>query len=336
MKLYFIILVCALTLASGIELESLLSPFSDEYIKLVNQNAGTWKAGRNFHEKTSMKAIKNLLGVLPNSKLFLPSKLVHDIGEDFEFPKNFDAREAWPNCPTIREVRDQGSCGSCWAISSVEVMSDRTCIHSEGKKNFHYSTEDLMTCCYTCGNGCFGGLPGVAFDYWVNKGLVSGGLYNSSQGCSPYEIPPCEHHIDGDRPKCSDEMNTPECRRECESNYNIPYEKDLHFGKTSYSVQEEKMIMYELIKNGPVDAAFTVYKDFLTYKSGVYRHRTGSALGGHAIRIIGYGEEDGVPYWLCANSWNTDWGDNGLFKILRGQNECGIEDEIVAGTPKLT
>lgn len=31
-----------------------------------------------------------------------------------DLPDNFDAREHWPNCPTIREIRDQGSCGSCW------------------------------------------------------------------------------------------------------------------------------------------------------------------------------------------------------------------------------
>lgn len=45
---------------------------------------------------------------------------------------------------------------------------------------------------------------------------------------------------------------------------------------------------------------------------GVYQHVSGSAVGGHAIKMLGWGEEDGVPYWLCANSWNTDWGDNGM------------------------
>lgn len=45
--------------------------------------------------------------------------------------------------------------------------------------------------------------------------------------------------------------------------------------------------------------------------AGVYQHVSGSALGGHAIKMLGWGEENGVPYWLCANSWNTDWGDNG-------------------------
>lgn len=54
-------------------------------------------------------------------------------------------------------------------------------------------------------------------------------------------------------------------------------------------------------------------------------------LGGHAIKIIGWGVEDGTPYWLVVNSWNESWGDNGTFKILRGSDECGIEDNIVAG-----
>lgn len=61
--------------------------------------------------------------------------------------------------------------------------------------------------------------------------------------------------------------------------------------------------------NGPVEAAFTVYSDFLSYKSGVYKHTSGDEEGGHAIKILGWGTENGVDYWLVANSWNTDWGD---------------------------
>lgn len=84
--------------------------------------------------------------------------------------------------------------------------------------------------------------------------------------------------------------------------------------------------MTELYNNGSATAAFNVYEDFLTYKSGVYIHTGGgAALGGHAIKIMGWGVENDIPYWLCANSWNTDWGMQGFFKILRGVNECGIE-----------
>ena len=93
--------------------------------------------------------------------------------------------------------------------------------------------------------------------------------------------------------------------------------------------------MQEIYENGPVTAAFTVYADFPTYKSGVYKHTTGAELGGHAIKIIGWGVENGTKYWLVVNSWNETWGDNGTFKILRGEDHCGIESEIVAGLPKL-
>lgn len=56
--------------------------------------------------------------------------------------------------------------------------------------------------------------------------------------------------------------------------------------------------------NGPVEASFDVFEDFLTYKYGVYHHVTGKNLGGHSIKILGWGVEQGTPYWLVANSWN--------------------------------
>ena len=73
----------------------------------------------------------------------------------------------------------------------------------------------------------------------------------------------------------------------------------------------------------------SVNEDFLTYKSGVYRHTTGGSLGGHAIKVIGWGHESGLDYWLCVNSWNDTWGDKGLFKIQMGN--CGINNEMHAG-----
>lgn len=53
-------------------------------------------------------------------------------GLDKDIPAEFDSRTAWPNCPTISEIRDQGSCGSCWAFGAVEAMSDRVSIGYEG------------------------------------------------------------------------------------------------------------------------------------------------------------------------------------------------------------
>ena len=85
--------------------------------------------------------------------------------------------------------------------------------------------------------------------------------------------------------------------------------------------------------------AFFVFSDFQQYVSGVYR-RSASArgpLGGHAVKIVGWGDEGGVPYWLVANSWNDQWGDGGYFKIRRGSlmpgGECQIENPMINGGP---
>lgn len=312
-----------------------LDPLSDEFIDHINAIQSTWKAGRNFHRNTSRSFLKSLMGVHPDSHMFKLPALTHEIGDDEQLPTNFDSRTNWPDCPTIREIRDQGSCGSCWAFGAVESMSDRQCIHSNGAHSFHYSAEDLVSCCITCGMGCNGGFPGMAWRYWVHKGLVSGGNYNSNQGCSPYEIAPCEHHVNGTRPPCESGGSTPKCHKTCENSYDVPYKKDKHYGKTSYSVEGEQQLQKEIMTNGPVEGAFSVYEDFVQYKSGVYKHVAGKMLGGHAIRILGWGVENDTPYWLIANSWNTDWGDNGYFKILRGSDECGIETQISAGLPKL-
>lgn len=78
-----------------------------------------------------------------------------------------------------------------------------------------------------------------------------------------------------------------------------------------------------------------MYEDFLSYYSGIYQHIHGSYLGSHYVRIIGWGIDNGIKYWLVANSWGESWGDKGFFKIRRGTNECGIESSTVTGMPKL-
>ena len=90
----------------------------------------------------------------------------------------------------------------------------------------------------------------------------------------------------------------------------------------------------EIFQNGPITGMFFVKQDFLTYKSGVYTPSWFSPLlGGHAIKIMGFGTEGGVKYWLVANSWNTGWGDGGYFKIKRGVNAAMIESAIINGGP---
>lgn len=311
-------------------------PLTQQLIEYVNQADTTWKAAKTDRFE-SVADIRAVLGVLPDdpNRRDLPRMSYPDSGWD-QLPEQFDSRENWPNCPTIKEVRDQSNCGSCWAFGAVEAMSDRHCIHSGGKVQVHISAEDLLSCCgFSCGMGCNGGYPIGAWQYWKKHGIVTGGQYGSKQGCQPYSLPHCDHHSTGQYQPCSGDAKTPKCEKKCISNYNVTYSGDKHYGSSVYSVSSKPDdIASEIMKNGPVEAAFTVYSDFPNYKSGVYQHTTGGALGGHAIKILGWGVENGTPYWLVANSWNPDWGDKGFFKILRGKDECGIESGVVAGIPK--
>jgi len=306
-------------------------PLSDEFIQELNEHATTWKAGRNFHEDSG-NYVKGLMGawIVPG----LPRLPTLDAPVAENLPEEFDARTQWPDCPSIGEIRDQSSCGSCWAISAAEIMTDRQCIHKN--ETFHYSTNDIMSCCKSCGDGCNGGYPFMAMEYWRRDGVVSGGQYGTKEGCQPYPFVKCEHHVSGDKESCEKlHFKTPSCKKTCEAGYDKKFSEDKKFAKSAYTVHSnEDKIMTEIQTNGPVQGAFTVYSDFPNYKSGVYQHTKGSALGGHAIRILGWGVEDGTKYWLVANSWNEDWGDKGYFKILRGSDECGIESGIVAGIPK--
>ncbi|XP_075751954.1 cathepsin B isoform X2 [Rhipicephalus microplus] len=273
--------------------------FSDKMIQYINYLNTTWKAGRNpgFEDPAY---VRSLLGVHPeNQRYRLPERRL-DLSSLGPLPENFDSRENWPECTTIGEIRDQGSCGSCWAFGAVEAMSDRTCIHSPpgGRKRVvHLSADDLLSCCKFCGDGCNGGFPGSAWNFWVKRGIVTGGNYDSDDGCMPYPIKACDHHINGTLGPCDKKIPpTPRCVHMCRKGYDVHYDDDKHYG--------------------------------------VYQRHTDEALGGHAIRLLGWGVENGVPYWLAANSWNTEWGDKGFFKILRGSDECGIEDDVVAGLPR--
>ncbi|XP_015795060.1 cathepsin B [Tetranychus urticae] len=308
-----------------------IDPLSDLMVNKINSLNTTWKAGKNFDGYT-IDEIAKLCGV---KRLERSSDEFGRIEVEVEpyIPKTFDARSAWPHCPSISFIRDQGGCGSCWAFGSAEAMSDRTCIKSNGRVKVILSPEDILSCCIDCGYGCNGGYIEAAYQYWVEEGVVTGGLFNGT-GCKPYKIAPCEHHAIGPRPNCTDEI-TPACEVQCQSNYRKTYLEDKHYGLNSYKiVANVSQIQSEILRNGPVTAGYIVYSDFANYKSGVYQRHSNVTLGGHAVRILGWGIETGVPYWLVANSWNTDWGDKGYFKIRRGVNECGIEDHIVAGIPK--
>jgi len=259
---------------------------------------------------------------------------------NIDLPTNFDAREQWPNCQSLRAIRDQSSCGSCWAFGAVEAMSDRICIASGGKTQVSLSAANLVSCCSSCGFGCDGGEPLEAWNYWVNQGIVTGSNYTMKQGCQPYPFPPCEHHSNKTHYiPCKHQLYpTPKCEKQCQDTYTQKsYDQDKYYGKSAYAVDDSvEAIQNELYTNGPLEVSFEVYEDFLNYDGGIYVHSGGKLDGGHAVKLIGWGEEGGIPYWTVANSWNADWGEDGFFRIIRGKDECGIESGAVGGIPDLS
>lgn len=298
----------------------------------------TWTAGFNENFKgDSLQDVADLCGTFLDreEEMTLPAASHLGALSDDDLPENFDAREAFPQCAgVIGHVRDQSNCGSCWAFGSTEAFNDRLCVATNGDFQQLLSTQHVTSCCnfFHCFSfGCSGGQPTNAWKYFKSYGVVSGGDYadnGADDTCWPYAIKPCKG---SDCASASSDSCLSSCKN---SKYTTPFTQDKHFAKEAYSIKGEENIMRELVKYGTVTGAFTVYADFPTYTGGVYQHTSGSQLGGHAIKIFGYGVENGVKYWHCMNSWTEDWGDKGTFKILRGENHCGIEATVSAGIAK--
>lgn len=294
----------------------------------VAQSNATWTSsaenGRILSNIT-LSAAKKLMGVKKNDRGPLIPREFTEEENTTGIPESFDSARHWDHCPSLREIRDQSSCGSCWAIAAASAITDRYCTVLN-QTDVKISTASLLSCCFVCGLGCNGGWPAAAWLWWVWVGLVT-------EECQPYPFPPCSHHSESSKyPECPSEIYpTPSCNTTCS---NTSQNFELHNGAQSYYVSGEENYQKELMANGPFEVALTIYEDFLTYKKGVYAHTTGTELGKHAVKLVGWGVENGIPYWKIANSWNDDWGNKGYFLIRRGTNECGIEETGVAGIPR--
>jgi cathepsin B len=320
------------------------SVFDDDAIERHNRNpVATWVAARNPRfEGHTLADAKKLMGALQHTDkaAWLPHKPVE---QNVDLPTEFDWRTdpRAAECPSLKEIRDQASCGSCWAFGSVEAMTDRICIASKGADKSHLSAEDVTSCCHLGDNGCGGGIPSTVYQYYRSSGIVTGGNYGDKSMCYSYQLAPCAHHVNSTHYKPCQEGPTPTCARKCIDNGADWSQDKRHGAEGGYSVCKqgescEQAMMQEIYQNGPITGMFFVHQSLLSYKSGVYSAGwfwKDPMLGGHAIKIMGFGTENGTPYWLIANSWNTEWGDNGYFKIKRGDDNCQIENAMINGGP---
>jgi cathepsin B len=305
-------------------------------------------------------ALKPLCSVKGDQKMAINDlvergEIVEAAQANAEIPDSFDSAENWPKCAKIiGDIRDQSNCGCCWAFAGAEAASDRMCISTNASIIVPLSAQDV---CFNGGGfmsmGCNGGQITSPWSYmkkggfFGGKGAVSGGQYQGSgpfgKGmCSDFSMPHCHHHgPQGSDPYPAEgaagcpSQTSPAKYSKCDADAKSPH-NDFASDKYSYSGNTVKAsgisgIQQAIMAGGPMEVAFTVYADFENYASGIYHHVSGGQVGGHAVKVVGWGAEGGVKYWKIANSWNPYWGEKGYFRIKFG--EGGIDNQAVASDP---
>lgn len=246
-------------------------------------------------------------------------------------PRQFDARNKRDWQGLVSGVSDQGWCGSSWAFSTLGVTQDRLSIQSLGNETVRLSPQHLISCDRRGQRGCRGGHVDRAWQYLRKFGVVNEECYVYESGRTSH-LPPCTI------PR-SDNLFSMGC-----AGNNVVYQrKNLYKTEPAYRISGKEIdIQWEILTNGPVQAMMRVHSDLFMYQSGVYSNTglMGQEAATHSVRIIGWGEDNSfgftpIKYWLVANSWGTDWGERGFFRIRRGYNDSDIESFIIAVRARL-
>lgn len=221
------------------------------------------------------------------------------------FPAAFDMRAAYPACQAIASVQDQGQCGGCWAFSVAASLSDRLCRRGV---DVLLSAQNTLDCTEGRSIGCNGGFTEDGFDQAAGNGLLSA-------SCVPWS---------GGDASCTDGQCV---SKESPKAYTSSYYK--------YVKSDPAAIKAELAQHGSISAVFEVFEDFFTYSSGVYSHTTGNYAGLHAVNMLGYGTDQGNDYWIVKNSWGSDFGEGGFFRIAQATNGCNMEGGLTSAIPSV-
>lgn len=191
----------------------------------------------------------------------------------------------------------QEICGSCWAFGSLAGLESAIKIWRDDSETDVDLSEQYML---SCSKGSCEGWYWFNTLNWIQK---NGAIPES---CFPYEA-----------------NDTIPCDAKC------PEWREMLIGIDDYhSVHSDVLsIQNALIEYGPLPTTMDVYEDFYpNYTGGVYHYTYGDFVFGHCVTIVGYddtwGEED-EGYWICKNTWGTEWGEDGWFRIAYG--ECKIE-----------
>eukprot|EP00310_Coccolithus_braarudii_P012616 CAMPEP_0183333498 /NCGR_PEP_ID=MMETSP0164_2-20130417/2381_1 /TAXON_ID=221442 /ORGANISM="Coccolithus pelagicus ssp braarudi, Strain PLY182g" /LENGTH=336 /DNA_ID=CAMNT_0025502437 /DNA_START=63 /DNA_END=1073 /DNA_ORIENTATION=+ len=201
----------------------------------------------------------------------------------------------WVALGAVTPVKDQASCGSCWAFSATGSLEGAYQIATGDLKSF--SEEQLVQCSGFYGNeGCSGGLMDDAFEFWE-------------------KFPPV---LESDYPYTSGSGLTGTCHGPARSPAATI---------TGYTDVSSETALMAAVTKTPVSVAIEADRAiFQSYSSGVI---TGKACGtslDHGVLAVGYGTTGGQTYWKVKNSWGKSWGMDGYVLLARDTNECGIAD----------
>lgn len=260
-----------------------------ELIRSTNRKGLPYKLGVNQFADLSWEEFRShRLGAAQNCSA---TKGTHKL-TDVVLPKTKD----WREDGIVSPVKNQGHCGSCWTFSTTGAL-EAAYTQATGK-SISLSEQQLVDCAAAFNNfGCNGGLPSQAFEYIK----FNGGL--DTEDSYPYAGVNgiCKYKPENAGVKVVDSVNI------------------------TLGAEDELKHAVGVVR--PVSVAFEVVSGFRFYQGGVYSSTTCGSTPmdvNHAVLAVGYGVENGVPYWLIKNSWGKDWGVDGYFKMELGKNMCGV------------
>jgi cathepsin B len=303
---------------------------------------------------------------LNNSFIKLTNYIAHRI--DVKIPDIFDGRKVWVDL--LPPVQNQGTCGSCWAFATTDVLASKFNIHSLGKMKITLSAAKVVLCdlkgaeieishpytsksvdAETTYSGCFGNslLDACRYLYLIGTSTLECVPYNKNTGKFDQQfnklstfsgitsVPLCSYVAGPYGDMCSDNYidyhtgqqgGTP-CRfYRAISFYGLP--------GTVKDNGSELVLRDNIFKWGPICTGIKIYPNFYTFdpNNEIYEwDNIGPQVGGHAVVLVGWGEDKGKKYWIVKNSWGVDWGMDGYFYMIRGVNECDIETNCVSLVP---
>ncbi|KAJ8453071.1 hypothetical protein Cgig2_014834 [Carnegiea gigantea] len=206
-------------------------------------------------------------------------------------PKSVD----WRKKGAVTPIKNQGSCGSCWAFSTVAAVEG---INQIVTGNLTSLSEQELIDCDINNNGCNGGLMDAAFDFVV----ANGGL-----------------HKEEDYPYLMEEGRCEEKKEDMEV-VNISGYQDVP--------ENDEASLLKALAHQPISVAIEASgRDFQFYSGGVFDGPCGTDLD-HGVAAVGYGSTRGSDYIIVKNSWGAKWGERGFIRMKRntGHREglCGI------------